>query len=141
MSSSANSSRFDVEVFSGKPYFEERPVGLPFNSLQDGPQAIYFRPQDTIVEEPTPGLINGVVRSLRRSGAARRLELAIGVNERIVEAEAPTTAISVSVTRGLRLKRGGAFALPARVRRSIEGDSLTYRRRTRRRRPSCRSRR
>ena len=54
-------SRFDVEVFSGKPYFEERPVGLPLNSLQDGPQAIYFRPQDTIVEEPKPGLINGVV--------------------------------------------------------------------------------
>ena len=106
------SSRFDVEVFSGKPYFEERPVGLPFNSLQDGPQAIYFRPQDTIVEEPTPGLINGVVRGLRRSGAARRLELAIGANERIVEAEAPDDRhFGVGQRAGLRLKRGGAFAL------------------------------
>ncbi len=106
------SSRFDVEVFSGKPYFEERPVGLPFNSLQDGPQAIYFRPQDTIVDEPKPGLINGVIRSLRRSGAARRLELAIGVHERIVEAEAPDDRhFGIGERAGLRLKRGGAFAL------------------------------
>src|SRR6185437_9290272 len=83
------SSRFEVEVFSGKPYFEERPVGLPFNDLRDGPQAVYFRPGDALVEEPRPGLITGIVKGLRRAGAARRLELAIGANERIVEAEPP----------------------------------------------------
>jgi sulfate transport system ATP-binding protein len=107
------SSRFEVEVFSGKPYFDERPVGLPFNDLCDGRQAIYFRPQDAIVEEPKPGLITGVIKALRRSGAARRLELAIGVSERIVEAEAPEDRLfGIGQRAGLRLKRGGAFALP-----------------------------
>ena len=91
-------SRFEVEVFSGKPYFDERPVGLPFNDLRDGRQAIYFRPQDAIVEEPKPGLITGVIKALRRSGAARRLELAIGVSERIVEAEARRTGCSGSAS-------------------------------------------
>jgi len=106
------SSRIDVEVFSGKPYFEERPVGLPFNTLGDGRHAVYFRPQDTVIEAPKPGLINGVVKALRRSGPARRLELAIGVNQRIVEAEAPEDGtFGIGERAGFRLKRGGAFAL------------------------------
>lgn len=107
------SSRFEVEVFSGKPYFEERPVGLPFNDLRDGRQAIYFRPQDAIVEEPRPGLITGIIKALRRSGPARRLELAIGVNERLVEAQVPEDEFfNIGQRAALRLKRGGAFALP-----------------------------
>jgi sulfate transport system ATP-binding protein len=107
------SSRFEVEVFSGKPYFDERAVSLPFNDLCDGRQAIYFRPQDAIVEEPRPGLVNGIIKALRRSGAAHRLELAIGVSERIVEAQAPENGLfGVGQRAGLRLKRGGAFVLP-----------------------------
>jgi sulfate transport system ATP-binding protein len=107
------SSRFEVEVFSGKPYFDERPVGLPFNDLSDGRQAIYFRPQDAIVEEPRPGLVNGIIKALRRSGAVHRLELAIGVNERLVEAQVPEDGFfDIGQRAGLRLKRGGAFALP-----------------------------
>lgn len=106
------SSRIDVEVFSGKPYFDERPVGLPFNTLGDGRHAIYFRPQDALVEAPKPGIINGVVKALRRSGAARRLEVAIGVNQRVVEAEAPEDGVfGIGERAGFRLKRGGAFAL------------------------------
>ncbi len=107
------SSRFEVEVFSGKPYFDERPVGLPFNDLRDGRQAIYFRPQDAVIEEPRPGLVTGIVKALRRAGPARRLELAIGVNERVIEAEAPQDRLfGIGQRAGLRLKRGGAFALP-----------------------------
>lgn len=107
------SSRFEVEVFSGKPYFDERPVGLPFNDLKDGRQAIYFRPQDAVIEEPRPGLVTGIVKALRRAGPSRRLELAIGVNQRVIEAEAPQDRLfRIGQRAGLRLKRGGAFALP-----------------------------
>lgn len=107
------SSRFEVEVFSGKPYFDEQPVGLPFKDLRDGRQAIYFRPQDALIEEPRPGLITGTVKAVRRAGATRRLELAIGVNQRIVEADAPPDGLfGIGQQAGLRLKRGGAFALP-----------------------------
>jgi len=108
------SSRFEVEVFSGKPYFDERPVGLPFNDLPEGRSTVYFRPHDVSIGLPGPGLISGTITSLRRAGATRRLEIAIGPGQRTVEADAAENhSFRVGQRAGLNVKRARAF--PARA--------------------------
>ncbi|GLS21714.1 sulfate/thiosulfate import ATP-binding protein CysA [Labrys miyagiensis] len=111
------SSRVPVTLTGGRIQFEG--TTLPFNAegLPDGPATLFVRPHDVAPVEPASGTLNGVVVAQRRVGATRRLEVALGAQRTIVEADLPALrAGETNKPVGLKLLNATVFAANGEVR-------------------------
>jgi sulfate/thiosulfate transport system ATP-binding protein len=111
------SSRVPVSLSRGRVHFEGVP--LPFNAegLPDGPGTLFVRPHDVSPVEPTASTLNGIVLAQRRVGATRRLEVALGAQRTIVEADLPSLrAGENNKPVGLKLLNATVFAANGEVR-------------------------
>lgn len=72
------SSHIPVTVQDGRIHYHERPLDLAVNGLSDGPATLYVRPHELDLVDGTAHSIPGIVRSYRRHGATRRLEVEVG---------------------------------------------------------------
>ncbi|HEY8350940.1 MAG TPA: sulfate/molybdate ABC transporter ATP-binding protein [Sphingomonadales bacterium] len=79
------SSHIPVTIQNGQVHFHERPLDLGANGLSDGPAELYVRPHDVEIVEGAAQSIPGIVRSFRRHGATRRLEVEVGPSSRGVQ--------------------------------------------------------
>jgi sulfate transport system ATP-binding protein len=82
-----DSSWFEVDTTYERPLLEDRPVSLP-GELPIAPKVrVFVRPQDVIVGPVEEGAIPGLVRRVRRHGAIKRAEIAIGSGRFTVDAD------------------------------------------------------
>ena len=77
------SSALPVTVQSGRVLLADRALDIGAASAADGPAMLHFRPHDATIGKPGDPAIEGVVTAVRRHGAMRRLELAIGADVRV----------------------------------------------------------
>jgi sulfate transport system ATP-binding protein len=82
------SSALTVTVERGRVVYGGKPLRIGSDGAADGPGTLFFRPNAVDLVEHENEAITGSVASVRRHGAARRVELHIGGRERI-EIEAP----------------------------------------------------
>jgi sulfate transport system ATP-binding protein len=82
------SSALTVTVERGRVVYGGKPLRIGSDGATDGPGTLFFRPNAVDLVEHEKEAITGSVASVRRHGAARRVELDIGGRERI-EIEAP----------------------------------------------------
>jgi sulfate transport system ATP-binding protein len=111
------SSRVPVTLAGGRILFEG--AALPFNAegLPDGPATLFVRPHDVSPVEPASNTLNGVVVAQRRVGATRRLEVALGTQRTIVEADLPSLRSGENNKPvGLKLLNATVFAANGEVR-------------------------
>jgi sulfate transport system ATP-binding protein len=111
------SSRVPVTLSSGRILFEGSV--LPFNAdgLPDGPASLFVRPHDVTPVEPAATTLNGLVVAQRRVGATRRLEVALGTQRTIVEADLPSLRAGENNRPvGLKILNATVFAATGDVR-------------------------
>jgi len=111
------SSRVPVTLSAGRIVFEG--AALPFNAdgLPDGPASLFVRPHDVTPVEPSSSTLNGLVVAQRRVGATRRLEVALGVQRTIVEADLPSLrAGENNKPVGLKILNATVFAASGEAR-------------------------
>jgi sulfate/thiosulfate transport system ATP-binding protein len=72
------SSALPVSVRGGRVHFEGRELEVGATNAADGPAMLHFRPHDAAIGRSGEMALEGVVTAVRRHGAMRRLELAIG---------------------------------------------------------------
>ena len=77
-----------MTVRDGRVLLEDRALDLGASSAPDGPAMLHFRPHDATIGKPGEDAIEGMVTAVRRHGAMRRLELAIGGGGPRVEIDA-----------------------------------------------------
>ncbi len=105
-----DSSHFEVDADWGRPVLEGRPVNLPGALPEASRLRIYVRPQDVDVGPLAEGAVPGVVRRVRRHGAIRRAEIAIGSGRYTVDADWTESAAPEQGRKvGLRFRKVGAY--------------------------------
>jgi len=72
------SSALPVTIEGGRVRFEGRELEVGATNAADGPAMLNFRPHDAAIGKSGEMALEGVVTAVRRHGAMRRLELAIG---------------------------------------------------------------
>ena len=72
------SSALPVIVRRGRVNFEGSELGVGATNAADGPAMLHFRPHDATIGKLDEMALEGVVTAVRRHGAMRRLELAVG---------------------------------------------------------------
>ena len=118
MSFVGETSRLPVSVADGKVLFEDRRLSLRADGVADGPGDLYVRPWDLRLHTGDGADLVGTVRAIRRVGAARRAEVALG-DEASFEIDLPP---GNSVLKGAPLQ---IQILRGRVFSRTMGSSLT----------------
>src|SRR4051812_29382838 len=118
MSFAGETSRLPVSVADGKVLFEDRRLSLRADGVADGPGDLYVRPWDLRLHTGDGADLVGTVRAIRRVGAARRAEVALG-DEASFEIDLPPGS---SVLKGAPLQ---IQILRGRVFSRTPGSSLT----------------
>jgi sulfate transport system ATP-binding protein len=77
-----------VRFEDGTLFLDDRPVEIAASGA-DGPRTLVFRPHDIELLSNRPGGIAGRIVSERRHGAARRLEIEIGMRRHRIEIDVP----------------------------------------------------
>jgi len=110
MSFVGETSRFPVSVADGQVLFEDRRLSLRADGVADGPGDLYVRPWDLRLHTREDADLVGIVRAIRRVGAARRAEVALGA-EASLEIDLPSGS---SVLKGaplqIQILRGRVFS-------------------------------
>ncbi|MDQ0390845.1 sulfate/molybdate ABC transporter ATP-binding protein [Labrys monachus] len=112
------SSRVPVILSAGRILFEGSTLPFDAEGLPDGPASLFVRPHDVAPVEPVPTTLNGLVVAQRRVGATRRLEVALGAQRTIVEADLPSLRSSELNNKpvGLRILNATVFAASGEAR-------------------------
>ena len=111
------SSRLPALVSNGQILVEG--TALPFDGkgLAEGPATLYVRPQDVISHEASADTLNGLIVSQRRAGATRRIEVALGAQRTIIEADvAGLRPVEVNRPIGLKLANAAIFTANGEAR-------------------------
>ncbi len=83
------SSDLPVTVDGGRVFLDGAPLALDSGAAPEGPGRLFFRPNAIDLVNAGDGGIEGRVASVRRHGAGRRMELALGRGDKRIEIEAP----------------------------------------------------
>ena len=111
------SSRLPATVSHGQILVEG--TALPFDGagLAEGPATLFVRPQDVVPVEPSTTSLNGIIVAQRRTGATRRIEVALGAQRSIVEADVPgLRAGELNRPIGLKLTSATLFTAAGEAR-------------------------
>ncbi|MBU1303911.1 MAG: sulfate/molybdate ABC transporter ATP-binding protein [Alphaproteobacteria bacterium] len=81
------SSQLPVTIANGEIRYADQPIGRTDEAGLSGPRQLFFRPHDVELVEAGRGL-SGAVRSSRRVGGTRRVELDLG-SDALVEIDLP----------------------------------------------------
>ncbi|WP_274943113.1 sulfate/molybdate ABC transporter ATP-binding protein [Govanella unica] len=106
------SSQMPVLVQNGQVFLDDRPLSVLAPGVKDGPAMLYMRPHDVDIVEHQPNSIPGIVRSFRRHGATRRLEIEVAPRGIVIEVDVgPGEPFAPG--RGINLvpRRPGVFSL------------------------------
>jgi sulfate transport system ATP-binding protein len=103
------SSALPVAVERGRVWLDDSALALDVGGVADGPATLFFRPGHIRLTGDVAGCVTGTVRSVRRVGDARRVELETGRDRHRIEVDLPA---GVDVTASARLAfRPTAFRL------------------------------
>jgi sulfate/thiosulfate transport system ATP-binding protein len=79
-----------VIVLNSAVHFEGRSIGLDPQGAPDGTAALFTRPFNmTILPGPEPDSLRGEVRGIHGIGPARRIDVAVGGAQTVIEVDAP----------------------------------------------------
>ena len=87
-----DSSTLPVMIHGGKVSLDGRQLRLASARVPDGPARLFMRPHEFNFVGDETGAISGVIRNERRHGPRRRLEIAVGNGDHMIEVEVPPTA-------------------------------------------------
>ena len=82
-----------VTIANRTVWLDDRPLALETNDAPDGAVELFVRPQDVEVVSDSPGTISAVITASRRTGSARRIEVAVGAAGHRIEVEVPAEFI------------------------------------------------
>ena len=112
-----NSSALPVSIDKGHVYLDDRALAIDAAGHPDGPASLFFRPNHIRLVQPAEqesGAIVGVVKSSRRIGDVKRLELEAGLARHRFEID---VAVDADVQRSgrvaIQLTRWRLFPRPA----------------------------
>jgi sulfate transport system ATP-binding protein len=89
-----DSSVLPVNVSHNAVWLDDRPLPIPSAGLADGPAQLFLRPHDVDLIDGAAGAIPGVVVNVRRAGASRRVEVAVGAAGHRIEIDVPASVAS-----------------------------------------------
>ena len=106
MSFVGETSRLPVSVADGQVFFADRRLSIRAAGIADGPGDLFVRPWDLRLHVEDQADLTGTVQAIRRVGAARRAEVAVGA-ELSVEVDLPLegsflkgTPLHIQIDRG-----------------------------------------
>jgi sulfate transport system ATP-binding protein len=118
------SSRIPAVVSNGRVVVDGTPLPFDAAGLDDGPATLFVRPHDVTLAEAGSGVVNGIAVAQRRAGATRRIEVAVGAQRTVVEADLPVARLAeIGKPIGLRLLNGSVFSAAGQVRHFRTGPS------------------
>jgi sulfate/thiosulfate transport system ATP-binding protein len=97
--------RLPVRVAGGRAYLGQQPLSIGVDGAAEGEADLYLRPWDVAVLGAGAGEIPAIVRSVRRAGPSRRVEVAV---------EGVPQPIDVDVATGQPLRAGDRIGLTPR---------------------------
>lgn len=83
------SNQIPVVVQGERVFLDDRPLDVMAEGVKDGPATLYMRPHDVDIVEHAPNSIPGIVKSYRRHGATRRLEIEVAPRGLLIEVDVP----------------------------------------------------
>ena len=79
-----------VVVLNNAVHFEGRPIGLDARGAADGVATLFARPFNmTILADAAPDSLHGEIRGIHGIGPARRIDVALGGAQTVIEIDAP----------------------------------------------------
>jgi sulfate transport system ATP-binding protein len=79
-----------VVVLNNAVHFEGRPIGVDARGAPDGVATLFARPFNmTVLADAAPDSLHGEVRGVHGIGPARRIDVALGGAETVIEIDAP----------------------------------------------------
>jgi sulfate transport system ATP-binding protein len=98
-----------VQCADGRVRFDGQILAAAIAGSANGAGRLYLRPGDIELAQPSAAELMGVVTSVRRTPAGRRVAIALGAGE-LVELElAPTQSVKVGDHFGVRILKGRLF--------------------------------
>jgi sulfate/thiosulfate transport system ATP-binding protein len=110
MSFVGDTTSIAVQCVEGRLLFDGKALSAEvLGSAVNGAGRLYLRPGDVELAEASAAELTGVVASVRRTAAGRRVQIAVGAGESIELELAPTQAVKVGNRFGLRIRKGWLF--------------------------------
>src|SRR3954447_7270467 len=109
MSFVGETSRLPVSVADGQVLFEDRRLSLRADGVADGPGDLYVRPWDLRLHAGADADLIGTVRAMRRVGAARRAEVALGAEASLEIDLPPGNSVLTGAPLQIQILRGRVF--------------------------------
>jgi sulfate transport system ATP-binding protein len=79
-----------VVVLNNAVHFEGRPIGVDARGAADGVATLFARPFNmTILSDAAPDSLHGEIRGIHGIGPARRIDVAVGGAQTVIEIDAP----------------------------------------------------
>lgn len=111
MSFVGETSSLLVGFDDGKLVYEGRAFDATLVGSYRGPGRLYLRPGDVEIVSLGAGCLSGVVRSIRRTAAGRRVQIVPGAADALIEVEVNhSIEVNLGDQIGLRIIRGRLFA-------------------------------
>ncbi|MBH0237458.1 sulfate/molybdate ABC transporter ATP-binding protein [Methylobrevis albus] len=102
--------RVPVEVSGGAVLFEGNRLDLPAQGVRDGRATLFVRPENVSLAPPADGLLPAQVEILRRAGARRRAEVALGAGAIRIEADyGAGVEVALKQPVGVAIREAGIF--------------------------------
>ena len=103
-----------IVVAQGAVQFGGRAIGLQAQGVRDGEARLFVRPYDMAVAPQEHAPFSGTVRRVHGLGPARRVEIALGDEDNIVEIDAPRAqTVAPGQVVGLAPQRYRVFPVTA----------------------------
>src|SRR4051794_28748242 len=115
MSFAGETSRLPVSVADGQVLFEDRRLSLRADGVADGPGDLYVRPWDLRLHAGEDADLLGTVRGIRRVGAARRAEVALGAEASLEIDLPPGNSVLTGAPLQIQILRGRVFPRATRT--------------------------
>jgi sulfate transport system ATP-binding protein len=104
------SSHIPVTLAGGRVLVDANPLPFEAAGLPDGPATLFVRPHDVSLTDAAHGALSGLLLAQRRAGATRRVEVAIGAQRALIEADLPAVRMGdVGKPIGLRILNAALF--------------------------------
>jgi sulfate transport system ATP-binding protein len=107
MSFVGETARLPVTVVGGEARLAGKPIGVIVRGVKDGPTDLFLRPWEIAIGPEHPGRLNGIVKTMRRSGQKNRLAVLVEATDVLLDIDVPLESaaktgdvVSIQILRG-----------------------------------------